>query len=84
MDHLYNGTFYAQHKSLHWVPEGVCILVPYTIWTDFGVAGDGVFSFQSEGWIKLVDLKTNTTTNLVYQHDVKDVGAIFHSTLALD
>jgi hypothetical protein len=42
-----------------------------------------VFSFQSEGWIKLVDLKTNTTTNLVYQKDVKDVRMTSYCSLAL-
>ena len=35
-------------------------------------AGDGVFSVQEEGFIKLVDLKNNkTTTNLVNMLDVK-------------
>lgn len=22
MDHMFNGTFVADHKSIHWVPEG--------------------------------------------------------------
>jgi hypothetical protein len=38
------------------------------------IAGDGVFSISQDGYIKLVDLKTNTTTNLVAAKDVKDVG----------
>ncbi|KAJ6624869.1 dipeptidyl peptidase IV N-terminal region-domain-containing protein [Mycena sp. CBHHK59/15] len=56
MDHVFNGTFTADRRSLSWVPE----------------AGDGVFSIWEDGYIKLVDLKTNTTTNLVYTFDVKD------------
>lgn len=74
MDHIFNGTFSPEKKSLHWVPQGVCISIPFRKWADCRVAGDGVFSFENEGWIKLVDLKTNATTNLVNQHDVKDVG----------
>ncbi|KAF5341108.1 hypothetical protein D9611_005871 [Ephemerocybe angulata] len=56
MDHIFNGTFYPEQVSLHWVPE----------------AGDGVFSASSGGFIKLVDLKTNTTKNLVNFSDIRD------------
>ncbi|KAK1233376.1 Dipeptidyl peptidase 4 [Marasmius sp. AFHP31] len=56
MDHIFNGTFYPQRNSVEWVPE----------------AGDGVFSINEGGLIKLVDLKTNETRNLVDMRDVKD------------
>ncbi|KAJ8455895.1 hypothetical protein ONZ45_g18849 [Pleurotus djamor] len=56
MDHVFNGTFYAQSQSLRWVPE----------------AGDGVFSIDLDGQILLVDLKTNSTRTLVDNKDVKD------------
>ncbi|KAI0065509.1 hypothetical protein BV25DRAFT_1798631 [Artomyces pyxidatus] len=56
MDHVFNGTFSYDRQSLSWVPE----------------AGDGVFSVYQDGYIKLVDLKTNTTTNLVFMASVKD------------
>ncbi|KAF9037893.1 dipeptidyl aminopeptidase [Hymenopellis radicata] len=56
MDHLFNGTFFTEHKSLAWVPE----------------AGDGVFSIVDGNDIKLVDLKTNTTSTLVSLNDIKD------------
>ncbi|KAL1739557.1 dipeptidyl peptidase IV N-terminal region-domain-containing protein, partial [Schizophyllum fasciatum] len=56
MDHVFNGTFAVETKDLHWVKE----------------AGDGVFSVQEDGYIKLVDLKNNKTmTNLVSMLDVK-------------
>ncbi|KAG6865647.1 hypothetical protein C0991_000566 [Blastosporella zonata] len=56
MDHIFNGTFTAQRKSVNWVPE----------------AGDGVFSIFENGDLKLVDLKTNTTKVLVSSKDIKD------------
>ncbi|KAF8638411.1 hypothetical protein AX17_002236 [Amanita inopinata Kibby_2008] len=56
MDHIFNGTFLPDAYRLHWVPE----------------AGDGVFSILQDGYIKLVDLKTNSTKNLVARQDVKD------------
>ncbi|ETW78834.1 dipeptidyl aminopeptidase [Heterobasidion irregulare TC 32-1] len=56
MDHIFNGTFSAERASLNWVPE----------------AGDGVFSIEQHGFITLVDLKTNTSTNLLATEDVKD------------
>ncbi|RDB18477.1 putative dipeptidyl-aminopeptidase B [Hypsizygus marmoreus] len=56
MDHLFNGTFAIERKSVDWVPE----------------AGDGVFSVLEGNDIKLVDLKTNTTKVLVSRSDVKD------------
>ncbi|KAJ2927846.1 hypothetical protein H1R20_g9258, partial [Candolleomyces eurysporus] len=57
MDHIFNGTFYPERTSLHWVPE----------------AGDGVFSVQSAGYIKLVDLKGDVTPkNLVNIGDIRD------------
>lgn len=37
-------------------------------------AGDGVFSLFENGDLKLVDLKTNTVTVLVYSKDIKNVG----------
>ncbi|TFK34032.1 dipeptidyl peptidase IV N-terminal region-domain-containing protein [Crucibulum laeve] len=56
MDHIFNGTFSGQRVGINWVKE----------------AGDGVFSQAEFGQVKLVDLKTNTTTSLVDQKDVKD------------
>ncbi|KAG8798318.1 hypothetical protein FRC17_007505, partial [Serendipita sp. 399] len=56
MDHVFNGTFYPDTKTVHWVPE----------------AGDGVFSIDESGHILLVDLKTNKTRSLVKQSAVKD------------
>ncbi|KAJ7598829.1 dipeptidyl aminopeptidase [Mycena floridula] len=56
MDHIFNGTFAVQRRSLEWVPE----------------AGDGVFSISEQGYIKLVDLKTNKTSNMLAVRDVKD------------
>ncbi|KAJ6581126.1 dipeptidyl aminopeptidase [Mycena capillaripes] len=60
MDHVFNGTFNADKRSLSWVPE----------------AGDGVFSIFEDGWIKLVDLKSNTTQDLVYTFDVKSANGL--------
>ncbi|KAF9465555.1 dipeptidyl peptidase IV N-terminal region-domain-containing protein [Collybia nuda] len=56
MDHIFNGTFAANAKGIHWVPE----------------AGDGVFSVFEDNVIKLVDLKTNTSKILVDRTDIKD------------
>ncbi|KAL0569963.1 Dipeptidyl peptidase 4 [Marasmius crinis-equi] len=56
MDHIFNGTFSPQRNSVEWVPE----------------AGDGVFSINDGGIIKLVDLKMNETRNLVDTSDIKD------------
>ncbi|KAG7094398.1 hypothetical protein E1B28_007998 [Marasmius oreades] len=56
MDHIFNGTFRAIETSVEWVPE----------------AGDGVFSINDGGFIKLVDLKSNQTRVLVNLQDVKD------------
>ncbi|KAI6006661.1 dipeptidyl aminopeptidase [Pisolithus orientalis] len=56
LDHIYNGTFSASLHSVHWVPE----------------AGDGVFSMMENGWIVLVDLKTNETKPLISTADIKD------------
>ncbi|KAH7910473.1 dipeptidyl aminopeptidase [Hygrophoropsis aurantiaca] len=56
LEHVFNGTFWPEQNGLHWVPE----------------AGDGVFSIMQDYQIKLVDLKTNTTTTLVSMTDVKD------------
>ncbi|KAJ7272564.1 dipeptidyl aminopeptidase [Mycena haematopus] len=60
MDHVFNGTFSADRRSLSWVPE----------------AGDGVFSISEDGYIKLVDLKTNSTKDLVYAFDVKSPNGL--------
>lgn len=43
------------------------------IMTKCWIAGDGVFSSLEGGHIKLVDLKSNKTTNLISVLDVKDV-----------
>ncbi|KAH8093229.1 dipeptidyl aminopeptidase [Cristinia sonorae] len=58
IDHVFNGTFAAQRKGIRWVPE----------------AGDGVFAATSDGYITLVDLKTNSSRNLVALDDIKDVA----------
>lgn len=39
-------------------------------------AGDGVFSLEQDGFIKLVDLNSNTTTNLVQVSDLVDVSLL--------
>lgn len=41
-----------------------------------GIAGDGVFSLMMGDSIQLVDLKTNTTTNLVDRVNIKDVSDV--------
>lgn len=47
------------------------------------IAGDGVFSIRDDGFIKLVDLKTNSTRNLVSTKDIRDVrDAIIANCLA--
>ncbi|KAF8677639.1 Dipeptidyl aminopeptidase [Rhizoctonia solani] len=56
MDHVFNGTFAADKRSLAWVSE----------------AGDGIYSIEEEGSIKLVDLSTQTNRTLVKRSDVKD------------
>ncbi|QRV73760.1 dipeptidyl aminopeptidase [Ceratobasidium sp. AG-Ba] len=56
MDHVFNGTFYARRQKLAWVSE----------------AGDGVYSIEESGAIKLVDLNTQTNRTLVKRSDVKD------------
>jgi hypothetical protein len=45
------------------------------------VAGDGVFSIFHNGRIQLVDLKSNTTTDLVSVMDIKDVSAFFSKVI---
>jgi dipeptidyl aminopeptidase len=57
VDHIFNGTFMVERYDVHWVSQ----------------AGDGVFSIRQDGYIKLVDLKSNSTSNLVAFDDVKDV-----------
>jgi dipeptidyl aminopeptidase len=75
MDHLYNDTFTPTVRNLHWVPEGD--LQVFTILNLFSeelpLAGDGVFSVLEDGFIKLVDLKNNSTRTLVAESDIKDV-----------
>ncbi|KAH8104292.1 dipeptidyl aminopeptidase [Phellopilus nigrolimitatus] len=58
MDHVFNGTFSAQHSSLRWVPE----------------AGDGVYAQMDgrRAVIMLVYLKTNSTSDLVSLQDIKN------------
>ncbi|KXN86209.1 putative dipeptidyl-aminopeptidase B [Leucoagaricus sp. SymC.cos] len=58
MDHVFNGTFTPMKKGLRWVPE----------------AGDGVYAIQEAGYIRLVDLKLNSTRNLVATSDIKDAS----------
>ena len=41
-----------------------------------GTAGDGVYSVYDNHFIKLVDLKLNTTKDLVATSDVKDARKI--------
>ncbi|KAH9930262.1 dipeptidyl aminopeptidase [Fomitopsis serialis] len=56
MDHIFNGTFYPSSQSILWVPE----------------AGDGVFATEKGGYLTLVDLKSNSTRNLVAFTDLTD------------
>ncbi|TCD69053.1 hypothetical protein EIP91_008951 [Steccherinum ochraceum] len=58
IDHVFNGTFSSHSKSIRWVPE----------------AGDGVFATTKDGYISLVDLKTNTSRNLVFITDIVDTS----------
>ena len=39
-------------------------------------AGDGVYSVFQDGFIKLVSLESNTTTDLVRISDLRDVGPV--------
>jgi hypothetical protein len=82
MDHMFNGTFSSVHKSIAWVPEGEVALMGAAIIYSMRmrVAGDGVYSVYEDGYIKLVDLKTNTTQNLVADFDVKDVSDLLMRT----
>ena len=75
MDHIFNGTFYAQGHHLNWVPEGLLFISLCSTCRDslVGIAGDGVYSESEGGYIRLVDLKNGVTTNLVATRDVKDV-----------
>ena len=77
MDHVFNGTFHARHASLRWVPEGTYTFVFFSgmSLTRSLIAGDGVYAEQDFGRsaIILVDLKTNTTSDLVNLADVKNV-----------
>jgi dipeptidyl aminopeptidase B len=80
LDHVFNDTFAAERTTLLWVPEGLpipitLVLVELTGYP-FMQAGDGVFSVNQDGFIKLVNLEFNTTTNLVQLSDLKDVGLI--------
>ncbi|CCM01272.1 uncharacterized protein FIBRA_03321 [Fibroporia radiculosa] len=52
MDHVFNGTFSAKKGGILWVPE----------------AGDGVFATSKDGFLTLVDLKSNTTRHLEHGH----------------
>ncbi|KAI0339697.1 dipeptidyl aminopeptidase [Trametopsis cervina] len=56
MDHIFNGTFSPDSNDVRWVPE----------------AGDGVYATSEAGRIKLVDLKSNKTTELVSMTNVTD------------
>lgn len=65
MDHIFNGTFSPERTSLHWVPE----------------AGDGVFSIVQGDTIKLVDLKTQQSQDLVTVKDIRNVRVFTHSSV---
>ncbi|KAM0787347.1 hypothetical protein ACM66B_003435 [Microbotryomycetes sp. NB124-2] len=57
IDHLANGTFWADRESVDWLAE----------------AGDGVYSYRADdGSIVLEDVKTNSTRLLVDGDKVKD------------
>ncbi|KAF8585399.1 dipeptidyl aminopeptidase [Ramaria rubella] len=58
MDHIFNNSFSVKRQTLNWVPE----------------AGDGVFSLNENGIIKLTDMKTNQTTELLKHSDVRDAN----------
>ena len=79
--HIFNRTFVADRTALEWVPEGVCANA-FTVVTveltglRLTQAGDGVFSVYQDGFIKLVSLESNTTTNLVQISDLKDVSPV--------
>lgn len=76
MDHIFNGTFSVDRNTVEWVAEGLYSSERHDVDanTERGAhaAGDGVFSLKQDGYIKLVDLKTNTTKNLVSVSNVKD------------
>lgn len=77
MDHIFNGTFGVERKFLNWVPEGTPARLSGCFYTHTWLpsqAGDGVFSTNDNGMIKLVDLKTNATTDLLKYSDVRDVS----------
>jgi len=81
MDHVFNGTFYAEHKDIHWVPEGKAVSFVMCYSRNISrVAGDGVYSVFEDEYIKLVDLKNNSTKNLVSARDVRDVGILLMKT----
>ncbi|KAJ4495499.1 dipeptidyl peptidase IV N-terminal region-domain-containing protein [Lentinula lateritia] len=67
MDHIFNGTFAAERSFISWVPEGTPI-VSYCLYSWRWCISE----FTQDGFIKLVDLKTNTTSKLVKKDDVKD------------
>ena len=81
MDHLFNRTFAAERASLSWVPEGAYAHM-FTLVTveltslHLTQAGDGVFSVFQDGFIKLVSLESNTTTDLVQISDLRDVSPV--------
>ncbi|KAI0091440.1 dipeptidyl aminopeptidase [Irpex rosettiformis] len=60
MDHVFNGTFSANSNSVRWVAE----------------AGDGVYATNEGGRIKLVDLKSDNTTDLVALTDIRDSNGV--------
>ena len=87
LDHIFNDTFAVQRTALSWVPEGVTkVGYPCDCGADriksqppslpFTQAGDGVFSVEHDGFIKLVNLKSNATTNLVRISDLIDVSLV--------
>jgi dipeptidyl aminopeptidase len=82
LGHIFNGTFYAQSKSLEWVSEGIWGLSTEggsSSWLFYFIAGDGVFSsIDGEGNISLVDLRTNSSKILVERAEVKDVSLHTH------
>ena len=83
LDHVFNGTFGVDKHGVRWVPEGLAISIFSSSSADGFKAGDGVFATTRDGNIVLVDLKTNTTRNLVSFMDLKDVRKFICIMIAL-
>lgn len=75
MEHMFNGTFWAEKQKVEWVPQGMHRPILFFISINVP-AGDGVYTILKDDAIKLVDLKTNTTKILLSRYDVRDVRRI--------